>query len=89
MFYQSLFIWRLHKRLNQTRKVVARAMRKDAEQELNDLSQNFNSIFFFLRRMKKEGQNMEGGRCFRGRDGRLDFIEKDREKFGRNTWKRS
>ena len=42
---------------NQTRKIVARAMRKEANQELNDLYQNSNSVFFFLRRMKRKGRN--------------------------------
>ena len=31
-------------------------MRKEAKQELNNLYQNFNSVFYFLRRMKKEGK---------------------------------
>ena len=31
--------------------------------------------------MKKEGRVMEEGRCFRGRDGRLSFIEKVRAKI--------
>ena len=64
-------------------------MRKEAHQELNDSYQNSNSVFYFLRRMKKEENDVEGGRCLIGRDGRLDFIEEDRTKFGRNTWKRS
>ena len=38
---------------NQTRKIVARAMRMEANQELNNLYQNSNSVFYFLRRMKK------------------------------------
>ena len=43
-----------YKRLrNQTRKTVAKAMRKEAEHELNDLYQNSNSDFCFLRRIKK------------------------------------
>ena len=46
----------------------------EAKQELNNLYQNFNSVFYFLRRMKKEGKDGEGGRCLRGRDGRLRFI---------------
>ena len=32
---------------NQTRKIVAKAMRMEANQELNDLYQNSNSIFYF------------------------------------------
>ena len=31
--------------------------------------------------MKKEGKNVEGGRCLRGKDGRLDFIEENRAKI--------
>ena len=54
----------------------------EANQELNDLYQNSNSVFCFLRRMKKEGKNLEG--ALRGRDGRLGFIEKDRAKIGKN-----
>ena len=66
---------------NQTRKIVARAMRIEANQELNNLYQNSNSVFYFLRRMKKEGKDVEGGRCLRGGDGRLGFIEEDGGKF--------
>ena len=50
----------------------------EANQELNNLYQNSNSVFYFLRRMKKE---VEGGRCLRRRDGRLGFIEEDRAKI--------
>ena len=54
---------------------MARAMRMEANQELNNLYQNSNSVFYFLRRMKKEGKDMEGGRCLRGGDGRLGFAK--------------
>ena len=40
---------------NQTREIVARSMRMEANQELNDLYQNSNSVLYFLRRIKKEG----------------------------------
>ena len=40
---------------NQTRKIVAGAMRMETNQELNNLYQNSNSVFYFLKRMKKEG----------------------------------
>ena len=69
---------------NQTRKTVARAMRMEANQELNNSYQNSNSVFYFVRRMKKEGKDVEGGRCLGGRDGRLGFIEEDRAKI----WKK-
>ena len=31
--------------------------------------------------MKEEEKNLEGGRCSRGGDGRLGFVEKDRAKI--------
>ena len=52
----------------------------EANQELNDLYQNSNSVFYFLK-IKKEGKDLEGGRCLRRRDRRLGFIEKDRAKI--------
>ena len=44
------------------RKTVAGAMRTEANQELDDLYQNSNSVFYFFRRVKKEGKFVEGGR---------------------------
>ena len=64
---------------------MARAVRMKANQELNNLYQNSNSVFYFLRRIKKEGKDVEGERFFRERDGRLSFIEEAGQKFGRNT----
>ena len=53
-----------YKRLrNQMRKIVARAMRKEAQQKLNDLYENFNNASCFLRRMKKEEKDVEEERC--------------------------
>ena len=65
----------------QTRKIVARAMRMEANQELNNLYQSSNSVFYFLQRMKKERKNEQRGRCLRERDGRLGFIGEDRAKI--------
>ena len=66
---------------NQTRKIVARAKGREAIQELNNLYQNSNSVFYFLRRMKKERKDVEGRRCLRDSDGRLGFIKENREKI--------
>ena len=66
---------------NQMRKTVARAMRMEANQELNNSYQNSHSAFSFLRRMKKEGKNVEGESCLRRRNKRLGFIEEDRAKI--------
>ena len=53
---------------NQMRKIVARSMRMKANQELNNLYQISNSVFYFLRRMKKKGKDVEGGSCLREYD---------------------
>ena len=71
---------------NQTRKIVARTTGKEAEHNLNDLYQNSNSVFCFLRRIKKD---VEEGRCFRKRDGRLGSIDEDRAKIWKEPRKRS
>ena len=55
-----------------------------AKRWLNNLKQNSNSVFCFLRRMKKEGKNLEGQKCLRGRDEPLGFIKKD----WANIWKK-
>ena len=58
-------------------------MRKEANQELNNLYQNSNCVFYFLRRMKKEEKNLKGGRCLSRSDEQLNFIEED----GAKIWK--
>ena len=63
---------------NRAKKVVAKAMKKEAEQEVRDLCENPNKVYKSLRLMKQEGRDVEGGRCMRGSDGRLNFSEKDR-----------
>ena len=51
-----------------------------AEHELNNLSQNSNSVVSFRRKMKKEGKDLKRGRCLRPRYDRLCFIVEDRSK---------
>ena len=63
---------------NQAKKVVAKAMKDAAERELRGLSEHPNKMS-----MKKDGKDVEGGRCMRGSDCRLSFSEKDRGK----VWK--
>ena len=59
-----------------------------AKLELNDLYQNFDIFFYFLRRIKND---VERGRCLRGIYRRLNFIEAAQtgQKFEKHTWKRS
>ena len=69
---------------NRTKKVVANSMRKEDEKELTKLNKKPNSIFTLVKFMKKDGKDIEGGRCMRGKDGRLGFCEKDRKRIWKN-----
>lgn len=63
---------------NRAKKVVRKAMKEAAEQELRELSEYPNKVFKRVKLMKKDGKDVEGGRCMRGSDGKLSFSEKDR-----------
>ena len=68
---------------NQAKKVVAKAMKEAAERELRELREHSDMVFKLAKSMKKDGTDVEGGRCIRGSDGRLNLSEKDRGK----VWK--
>ena len=53
---------------------MARAMRMEANQELNNLYQNSNSVFYFLRRTKK---CVEGGKVLKRKRRTNGFMEED------------
>ena len=48
-------------------------MKEAAEQELKKLSEHPNKKFKLVKSMKKDGKDVEGGRCIRGSDSRLNF----------------
>ena len=68
---------------NRAKKVVAKAMKEVAEWDQRKLSEYLIKVFKFVKSMKRDGKDVEGGRCMRGSDVRLNFSEKDREK----VWK--
>ena len=49
---------------NRTKKVVAKAMKEAAERELRELSEHPNKVF--VKSMKKDRKDVEGGRCMEG-----------------------
>ena len=63
---------------NRAKKVVAKAMKEAAEQELRELSEHPNKVFKLVKSMKKDGKDFEGGRCMRGSDRRLNFSGTER-----------
>ena len=42
-------------------------MRKEAEKELTNLNEKSHDSFTLVKFMKKDGKNIEGGRCMRGK----------------------
>ena len=59
------------------RYVVARAIRMEVEKEIEDFSESTtgNEIFRFLKMMKREGKDVECGKCIRDIDGRLGIND--------------
>ena len=72
---------------NRTKKMIANFMKKEAEKELTKLNEKPNNIFTLVKFMKKDGKDIEGDRCVRGKDGRLGFSEKDRKRIWKNHMK--
>ena len=66
---------------NQTKKVIAKAMKMEAEKEMEELFEKPNKIFKFVKFMKRDGKDVEGGKWIKGRDGRIGFSQEDRCKI--------
>ena len=66
---------------NETKKVIAKAMKQEAEEEMNVLCTKPNDFFRFVKFMRKEGRDIDGGGCMKNKDGKLVVSEKDRGKL--------
>ena len=64
---------------NRTKKVVASAMRKNAEKETKDMREKPNHVLKLVKLMKRDGKDVISGRCMKGKDGNLAFTEQDRK----------
>ena len=64
---------------NQTKKVIAKAIKTEAEKETEELLEkpNPNKIFKFVKLMKRDGKDVEGGKWIKGRDKRIGFSQKN------------
>ena len=45
---------------NQTKKEIAKAMKRETEKELEELREKPNKIFKFVKLMKRDGKDVEG-----------------------------
>ena len=50
---------------NRAKKVVLKAMKEAAKRDLRELSKHPNKVFKLVKSMKKDGKDVEGGRCMR------------------------
>ena len=50
---------------NWAKKVVAKEINEAAELELRELSEHPNEVFKLVKSLKKDGKDVEGGRCMR------------------------
>ena len=67
--------------------MVSSSFRKEAEKELTKLNAKRNNIFKLVQFMEKDEKDIKGGRCMRGKDGRLGFSEKYRKRIWKNHTK--
>ena len=67
--------------------MVANSMRKEAEKKLTKLNKKSNNIFTLVKFIKSDGKEIEGGRCMKRKDRRLDFSKKDRKRIWKNHMK--
>ena len=62
---------------NETKKEIAKAIRQEAEEEMNVLCTKPNDGFKFVKFMRKEGRDIDGEGSMKDKDGRLVVSEKD------------
>ena len=74
---------------NQTRKIVSRTMRKEAEQEMCNLYDKPNNAFKLVKFLKQEGQVVNGGQCLRKINGKFVFSEKDRKRYWKENMQKT
>ena len=66
---------------NETKKVIAKAMKQEAKEEISVLCTKPNDVFKFVKFMRKKVRDIEGGGCMKDKDGRLVVSEKGRGKL--------
>ena len=65
---------------NKAEKTVSKAMREKADEALTELRNCPNWMLRLVKGLKADSKEVDGGRCMRGRDGKLCLSEKKRGK---------
>ena len=71
---------------NEMKKVIARAMKQEAEEGMNVLCTKPNDVFKVVKFMRKERRNVGGG-CMKDKDGDLLSVKKIVGNYGRTYGK--
>jgi len=61
--------------------MVARATKVDPEREMKELDKKSNNGFKFMKTIKKDGRDVEGGRCVRDTNRKLGCTEDDKKRI--------
>ena len=72
---------------NETKKVIAKAMKQEAE-EMTVLCTKPNDVFKFVKFMRKDEREIEDEGCMKDNDGKLVISEKDRGKLWKEHMER-
>ena len=63
-------------------------MKTEADREMEELREKPNKIFKFVRFMKRDGKDVEGGKWIKGRNGKIGFNQEDRCKIWKEHMER-
>ena len=63
-------------------------MKTEAEKETEKLREKPKKIFKFVKFMNRDGNDVEGGKWIKSRDGRIVSVKKIDVKYGRNIRKK-
>ena len=68
--------------------MTAKAVKAEAEKEMEELCEKPNKIYKFVKFMKQDGEDVEGEKWIKGRDGRIGFSQEDRCKIWKEHMER-
>ena len=63
-------------------------MKTEAEKEMEELREKPNKIFKFVKLMKRDEKDVEGGKWIKGRNRRIGFSQEDRCKIWKEHMER-
>ena len=63
-------------------------MKTEAEKKMEELRAKPNKIFKFVKLMKRDGKDVEGGKWIKGRDGKIGFSQEDQCKIQKEHMER-